>query len=88
MRFPFFKKSDLNVDLPKPLAAAVVISVVSLAVSLGIARWSWLLLDEQIELRNEFMLLQNSQEQTRQQYEYWLSKLQEERAATKADAKK
>jgi hypothetical protein len=70
-------------EIPKPMVAAVIISVVALAAALGTARWSWLLLDEQIKLREEFMQLRNTQEQTAIQYEFWLEKLQAERAATK-----
>jgi hypothetical protein len=73
-----FKKKDSQ-DIPLAAAAAIIISAVSLAASLGTARWSWLLLDEQIKLRKEFMEVKNDQEQTTQQYEFWLKRLQDER---------
>ncbi len=64
-------------------AAAIIISAVSLAASLGTARWAWLLLDEQIKIRKEFMEIRNDQKQTTQQYEFWLKRLQDERTANK-----
>lgn len=75
-------------DLPQPVVAALIVSVVALTISIGVARWSWLLLDEQITMRKDFMELRNEQTQTNQQYEYWLGKLQAERAATKGEMKK
>jgi hypothetical protein len=81
--WPFKKKSPSPADLPAPMVAAVLVSVFALAVSLGVARWSWLLLDEQIRMRKEFKQMRSDLEQTNTQYEYWLGKVQEERAAQK-----
>lgn len=77
----FKKPAFLNrgTDLSKPVAASLILSVISLAASIGVAHWSWLLLDEQISLRKDFMELRNEQTQSNQQYEYWLGKLREER---------
>lgn len=77
--WPFKKKDDMSKDIPMAAAAAIIISAVSLAASLGTARWAWLLLDEQIKIRKEFMEIRNDQEQTKQQYEFWLKRLQDER---------
>lgn len=81
--WPFKKKDPMSQDIPMAAAAAIIISAVSLAASLGTARWSWLLLDEQIKMRKEFMELKNDQEQTKLQYEFWLKRLQDEREAAK-----
>lgn len=78
--WPFSKKPTPSLDIPPMIAVAVVASAMALFVSCGVMRWSWLLLDEQIRMRNEFMGLKNDQEQTKIQYEYWLNKLQAERA--------
>ena len=63
--------------------AAIVISTISLVLAAGVARWSWLMLDEQIQLRKDFEKLKNDQAQTQIQYEFWLQKLQKEREAGK-----
>lgn len=84
--WPFKKKDELSKDIPMAAAAAIIISAVSLAASLGTARWAWLLLDEQIKLRQEFMEIKNDQEQTGQQYEFWLKRLQDERMMYRKDA--
>jgi len=68
--------ADKNIS--GPVMSAIVISVISLALSAGVMRWSWLLLDEQIRLRQDFMRLKNQQDQVNIQYEAWLKKVQQE----------
>jgi len=63
--------------------AAFVVAFVSLCAAAGVARWSWLLLDEQVALRKEVMKLRSQQEQVHIQYERWLQKVQQEREAKK-----
>jgi hypothetical protein len=78
--WPFKKRTDVLKKQLEPVAAwAIVLSVVALAAALGVARWSWLMLDEQISLRKEFVELKNEQVQTNIQYEYWLGKIRAER---------
>ncbi|MEY4723413.1 MAG: hypothetical protein RLZZ324_926 [Candidatus Parcubacteria bacterium] len=87
--WPFKKRSTLNAakNLPGPVIAAILVSVVSLCVAAGVARWSWLLLDEQVQLRKDFVELKNHTDQTDIQYEAWLAKLKQERVdAAKAAA--
>ena len=79
--WPFKKRAEAPKRQIEPAAAAaIIISTIALAASFGVARWSWLLLDEQIALRKDFAALKNEQEQTNLQYEYWLGKLKAERA--------
>jgi hypothetical protein len=78
--WPFSKKPASSLDVHPLVAAALIVSALALFVSCGVMRWSWLLLDEQIRIRIEVMDLKNDQEQTKIQYEYWLNKLQAERA--------
>ncbi len=75
-----FSKKPVSADLPPVVAASIIISAVALMLSAGVLRWSWLLVDEQIRIRKDVMELQNTQEQVNIQYEYWLGKLQDERA--------
>jgi hypothetical protein len=80
--WPFKKRDTLATKQIDPAAAwALIVSAVALMASLGVARWSWLLLDEQVQLRKDFIELKNEQEQSNIQYEYWLGKLKDERAA-------
>ena len=83
--WPFKKKSILGaavvlgqekVKLSYGSAAAIIISIIGLCVSAGVFRWSWLILDEQITLRKEFMELKNGQEQLQLQADFWLGQLQ------------
>ncbi len=82
--WPFPAKDPWKIKLPGWAAAAIIISAVSLAFSVGVARWSWLLVNEQISLRRDFMNLKASQEQLNLQYDFWSKQLQNERAALKA----
>jgi len=74
--------SDLN-KIPNSVAIALIISTVALALVAGVVRWSWLLLDEQIRLRQDLNDLKYRQAQVETQYEFWLQQLQDERAAIK-----
>lgn len=75
-----FKKNSKEPEIPYWAAAAIVASVISLFAALGVARWSWLILEEQISLRQDFMNLKASQEQLNTQYDFWSAQLQKERA--------
>lgn len=79
----FWKKRDPAKQLPPGVAAAIIVSMVALCLSIGVARWSWLMLDEQIRLRKDFADLRNEQDQANIQYEYWNAKVQEERQRIK-----
>ncbi len=72
------KDSDKN-NIPAPTVAAIAISVISLALAAGVIRWSWIIVDEQVRLRREFMELKGSQEQLNTQFEFWNRQLQQER---------
>lgn len=81
--WPFKRRGDAprKESLSRAEFAAVIVAFLSLMVSVGVARWSWLLLDEQIALREEFEQLRNDQKQTEIQYGVWLDRLKEEGAA-------
>ena len=70
------KKSDIN-KIPNSVAVAILLAVIALTTSLGVARWSWLLLDEQLDLRRELNELQMRQTQVETQYEFWLGQVEE-----------
>jgi hypothetical protein len=78
--WPFKKKVPPSLEVSPMVAAALIVSAFAVALAAGALRWSWLLLDEQLRIRKDFMDLRNEQVQTGQQYEYWLGKLQAERA--------
>jgi hypothetical protein len=67
-------------SIPPATAVAIFVSIISLGLIIGVTRWSWLLLDEQVRLRQEFMELKAKQEQINIQYEFWSDQLQKERA--------
>lgn len=85
MKLPFHGKNWrelLSRDSLRPAElAAFIVGLVALLATAGTARWTWLVVDEQVKLREEFMQLKNQQEQVGIQYEFWLKQLQEERAA-------
>ncbi len=66
--------------IPPATAAAIFVSCVALGLAAGLFRWSWLLMDEQLVLRQDLMKLKSSQEQLNIQYEFWSDHLQKERA--------
>ncbi len=66
--------------IPPATAAAIFISFIALGLAAGLFRWSWLLMDEQVRLRKEFMELKSAQDQINIQYEFWSNQLQKERA--------
>ena len=72
------KKSPGEAEISRAEFAAVIISTVALVFAVGVARWSWLILDEQIELRKEFETLKGRQAQVETQYEVWLAELQDQ----------
>lgn len=78
-----FRSKESKRTIPGWAAAAIVISTISMAASIGVARWSWLLVEEQISLRQDFMNLKTSQEQLGIQYEFWNKQLQKEREEIK-----
>lgn len=77
----FFRHKKECKPLDGPVAVAIVISVIALALAIGAARWSWLVLDEQVKIRREFVELKGREEQVNLQYEFWLNRLQAEREA-------
>jgi|GEM_PF-1944127 hypothetical protein len=77
-----FRRSD-KPKIPTATVTAILLGVIALAVAAGLFRWSWIILDEQISLRRDFMELQNQQEQLNIQFDFWNGKLQEERQAIK-----
>ncbi|MFH1047815.1 MAG: hypothetical protein V1738_05930 [Patescibacteria group bacterium] len=78
--WPFRKNNDeYQIRFTNSAMIAIVVAAISLAISIGVARWSWLLLDEQIMLRNEYEELRARQDQVGIQYEFWLQQLQQER---------
>ncbi|MBU0625429.1 hypothetical protein KKF05_03740 [Patescibacteria group bacterium] len=74
--WPFHKKDGHQIKFSNPVVVAIVLAVISLAISAGVARWSWLILDEQIQLRNEVEELKARQDQVGIQYEFWLNELE------------
>jgi len=84
--WPFRRNNDeYQVRYSNSTMVAIVVASISLAVSIGVARWSWLLLDEQLVLRNDFQELRARQEQVGIQYEFWLEELQAERDELKSE---
>ncbi len=79
----FCRKSDDKNTIPAPTFAAIIISVVSLALAAGVIRWSWIIVDEQVRLRREFVELKSSQDQLNTQFEFWNKQLQKERQEIK-----
>ena len=78
--WPFKKKENgLEKRIEPAVAASLLIATIALVGAVGVARWSWLLLDEQTNLRRDFVKLQNDQQQTYIQYEFWLNQLKQER---------
>ncbi len=76
----FFKKSE-GERIPNYAVAAILISTVALAVSIGTARWCWYIIDEQVRLRQDYLDLKSNMDQVNVQYEFWLKQLQTERKA-------
>jgi len=72
--WPFKRSSERNIS--GPVFAALVVSFIGLMFVIGVARWSWLLLDEQIRLRSEVEALKERQAQVETQYEFWLKQVE------------
>jgi hypothetical protein len=66
-------------QIPAPSAIAIFLAVAALALGIGAMRWSALLLEEQLRLRNDFMELSTQQAQVNTQYEFWLDRVIQER---------
>jgi len=81
--WPSREDKGKNITIPYSTMVAIIISVITLAISAGLIRWSWLLLDEQVRLRKDFVDLSAKQDQMGVQYEFWLEQLQKERDAVK-----
>jgi hypothetical protein len=80
--WPFRRNDDENqVKFSNSAMIAVVVAAISLAISVGVARWSWLLLDEQVQLRTDFEELKARQDQVGIQYEFWLKQVQDEQGS-------
>lgn len=77
--FPFKKKENHN-DISAPTAVAILLSTVALAVALGAARWSWYMIDELVQIRQDFNDLKNQQDQLKIQFDFWDQKVSAERA--------
>lgn len=77
--FPFKKKND-KFDVGPSSAAAVIIAVVALCVSIGAARWSWFAVDDLVLLRQDLGELKSSQEQLKIQFDFWDTQVSKERA--------
>jgi hypothetical protein len=73
-----------NITIPYSTMVAIVIAAISLLISAGVARWSWLILEEQMELRKELVDLSAKQDQVGIQYEFWLEQLEEDLDEVKA----
>ncbi len=77
--FPFKKKEDRN-DVPAATAAAIILAAAALCIGLAAARWSWLAVDEQVRIRQDFNDLKSQQDQLKIQFDYWDQKVSAERA--------
>jgi len=82
----FCPKNESINNISTPTIIAIAFAVFSLVMSVGVARWSWFIVDEQIRLRGEINKLIDKQDQVNTQYEFWLKQVQTERAAIKAEA--
>lgn len=80
LMWPFKKRTDG--DLTKGEFIAIIIAVIALMFAIGTARWSWLLLDEQIQIRKDFMELKNQMDQTNINVDAWLDKIASDNAST------
>lgn len=78
-----FKRNPDKEIISAPAMAAIVVAVLSLVLSAGIARWSWLLMEEQMALRYDFENLKMAQEEINVQYEFWLEQLETKRTKLK-----
>ena len=76
--FPFKKKND-KFDIALSSAAAIVIAVIALCVSIGGARWSWYTVDDLVLLRQDLSELKSSQEQLKIQFDFWDQQVSKER---------
>lgn len=81
----FFRRKEGRAEIPPATAAAILLAVVALAIAIGVARWSWLILDEQLKLRQDFMDLKTSQEQLNTQFDFWDKKVESERQQLKQE---
>ncbi|MFH2062854.1 MAG: hypothetical protein ABIJ46_01735 [bacterium] len=70
------KTSENATRIQLPVVVALAVSAVSLALAIGVARWSWLILDEQVRLRDSYEDLRMRQEQVEIQYEFWLQQIE------------
>ncbi len=77
--FPFKKKEPHN-EVSAPTAAAILLATLALAVALGAARWSWYMIDELVQLRQDFNDLKNEQDQLKIQFDFWDQKVSSERS--------
>lgn len=74
-----FKRNPDKEIISAPAMAAIVVAALSLVLSAGVARWSWLLMEEQVSLRYDFENLKMAQEEISVQYEFWLAELEKVR---------
>jgi hypothetical protein len=72
-----FKKSSGATELSKGEFTAILIAVLALMFAIGTARWSWLILDEQVALRKDFMKLRNEMDQTNINVDAWLGTVED-----------
>ena len=77
----FWTKKSRNVD--RTTAILSVVAMLALLTAAGAMRWAWVLLDEQVELRKDFVELQNRQDQLEIQFDFWDKKVAEERKELK-----
>lgn len=77
--FPFKKKEDRG-NISATNAIAILLATLALAVALGAARWSWYMIDELVQLRQDFNDLKNQQDQLKIQFDFWDQKVSAERS--------
>jgi hypothetical protein len=72
-----------EIEMPGWGLLSLVLAVIALVAALSVASWTWRIVDEQVQLREEIKDLRGAQEQVYIQYEFWLNQLQKEREALK-----
>ncbi|MDD5251738.1 MAG: hypothetical protein PHT12_03830 [Patescibacteria group bacterium] len=75
MKFPLLDKyrawRNSHDKIDSATAAALFLAAAALAIAAGTFRWSWLIMDEQIQLRKDYLELKNQQDQLEMNYDAW-----------------
>lgn len=71
--FSIFKRKSAK-EVSLEMIIAILCSVLALVISVGTVRWSWLLLNEQIQIRKDFMKMQNDVVQMQMTFDAWDAK--------------